>query len=357
MLKGGGAPSWQTGATTTHTLFSAFACDSGLANQPPVFVSSPTSLDDAGLPTDVRCYVGEACEITLHARDFDIDSTGARSGNQTSDEVRIQLAAGVATYSTTDLKHINGSACQSRGAVSCILKIKSSGSNMYGNYIAEQSEVRCVVAVDLHDPNAGPAKYTCPSMPLCFKIHFVPVSSTHGLITEFGDPKAHLNISPLPYIEKELHISWKYLGAHRSAALGNVTIEDIQRDSSVPRTLPGLTFFYGSLEARVPISVLQGTLERDLLADGTLMRFRVAAATNSNWNANSQQGFFGPWSAWLKIYAPAQTLPTGLTYATSWRSNLLYVWVLQRMQNTSATSKMSIPQKSSSSCDEIFKKY
>lgn len=49
-------PTWQNGVGAIYTLFSAFPCDSGLGNQPPIFVSSPTARDDSGIPSVFVCF-------------------------------------------------------------------------------------------------------------------------------------------------------------------------------------------------------------------------------------------------------------------------------------------------------------
>jgi hypothetical protein len=104
-------PTWRNGAGAVYTLFSAFPCDSGLANQPPVFVTSKESYD-TGVPTDLQCFIGKVCEVVVQARDFAIDQSGKENGLQTMDVVRIELAPGVSSHADSDLTHINGSACQ-----------------------------------------------------------------------------------------------------------------------------------------------------------------------------------------------------------------------------------------------------
>ena len=90
---------------------------------------SPTSVD-TGVATEARCYVGETCEIALHARDFGMDSSRAENGGLRLDVVRIELAIGVATHADSDLKHMSGSACRGDGAVNCILNLTNVGKNM-----------------------------------------------------------------------------------------------------------------------------------------------------------------------------------------------------------------------------------
>ena len=90
-LPAGGAARWDapSGGASVQTLFSAFACDSGAANQPPVFVASQHSRSTE-VETEFRCWVGAACRIALHARDFAMDASGVASGDATEDMVRIE---------------------------------------------------------------------------------------------------------------------------------------------------------------------------------------------------------------------------------------------------------------------------
>jgi len=372
-----GVPTWQSGAGAIYTLFSAFPCDSGAANQPPMFVTSPSSVDHS-VATEALCYVGEACEIALHARDFEMDSLGVENNVQSADVVRIELATGVATHVDTDLKHVNGSVCQGDGAVSCILNLTNSGENTEKNasWIG-RTEVRCLVAVDVHSATAAPARRTCRSMPLCIKVHFVPLSSSDGHIAELGDPLAQVLVNLLPYVENELQVSWKHLGFRRAASLGNVTLEYVGQNASVPHTLAveimksqfatqstvirfewraaalalprafmnialtfenvyqGLSWNYASLEARVPLSVLRATIPRNFVVAGTLMRFRVVVATKSAEGAVSASSFSGPWSEWLKLYAAPPRVHSSVVYATSWESNSIHLWRLQRQPPSS----------------------
>lgn len=135
-------------------------------------------------------------------------------------------------------------------------------------------------------------------------------------------------VGSVPHIENQLHISWRHLGATRASALSNVTLQYMQEDASVPGTLENMSWGYEELEAYVPISAVFATVPRDSSARGTPMRFRVLASAGV-----SGKSFFGPWSSWVKIY-PRYTPAlehTGVAYATSWKSNLVYVWELQRL--------------------------
>ena len=60
---GGALPTWQNGVGVIYTLFSAFPCDSGLGNQPPFFVASPTANDDSGMPSAQGLVVRISCLI------------------------------------------------------------------------------------------------------------------------------------------------------------------------------------------------------------------------------------------------------------------------------------------------------
>jgi len=337
-------PTWEHGAGAVYTIFSAFPCDSGTANQPPVFVTSATSFDSE-VATDIRCDVGKACEVAIFARDFELDESGGQGGAESSDVVRIELAAGVATHEDTQLMHINGSACQGEGSVSCVLNLTSVAGSMHGNDWTGRTEVRCLVALDLHDLMAAPGKRTCRSMPLCLKVHFMPIESSDGLVPQFGAPEARVIVSPLPHVENQLRISWGRLDEKRSKALGTITIQYLQQSASVPRTLPGLSWPYSSLSAHIPFSAFHDTISpEEFDTTGVQMRFRICAAASERKNGSlpSSGYFFGPWSPWGTAYRLPPRLDTGIIYATSWQSNLVSLWRLNRGNHSTESSSHAI---------------
>jgi len=334
-------PTWQQGSSATYSIFSAYPCDSGVENQPPVFVTSAKSRDTR-VPTDVHCYFGEACTIPLHARDFEMDSDGFQNGQQTADTVRIELATGISSQYDTHLKHVNGSDCQDSGAVCCLLELKPTAETSHAaSYMAHggHTEVRCVVAVDLHASSAAPAKRTCRSMPMCIKIHFMPLTSSDGLVNELGEPGARVVVKALPHLENQLAVSWKSLGIERAAQLGNVSLEVLQRNASVPRTLPNMSWPLGAGEARVPLSILRAVLQANLTGlqsqsgwTGMQFRFRVVVGTRSG-----TRRFHGPWSTWIMVFAETQLVPP-LVYGVSWAGNRLSMWRLALMFNETHSS-------------------
>ena len=86
---GDSGPGQESG--TVFSLFAAFACDSGISNQPPVFVDGRQS-NNMAVATDARCYTNEPCELFVHARDFAVNGNGIENGLETSDLVAIELA-------------------------------------------------------------------------------------------------------------------------------------------------------------------------------------------------------------------------------------------------------------------------
>ena len=159
------------------------------------------------------------------------------------------------------------------------------------------TEVRCVVAVDLHASSAAPAKRTCRSMPMCIKIHFMPLTSSDGLVNELGEPGARVVVKALPHLENQLAVSWKSLGIERAAQLGNVSLEVLQRNASVPRTLPNMSWPLGAGEARVPLSILRAVLQANLTGlqsqsgwTGMQFRFRVVVGTRSGTRPDARTG-------------------------------------------------------------------
>ena len=223
---------------------------------------------------------------------------------------------------------------QGNGFVSCVLNLTNVGGSVHGNEQWEGfTEIRCLVAVDVHDFMAAPEKRTCRSMPLCFKINFVPLPSVNGLALEFGAPQVQVVPSPAPYVDTLLNISWKYLDVNRSTRLESVTIEYLQEDSSVPHTLPGLIWPYSSFEALIPLSAIRATIPVELEATGIRIRFRVNAWSKWQNARDSKIQVFGPWSEWAVVWSTGVEpwlMDTGIAYAVSWNSNLVSLWQLRR---------------------------
>jgi hypothetical protein len=354
---GGGAalgkvPTWQQGSSATYSIFSAYPCDSGVANQPPVFVVSATS-HSTRVPTDVYCYFGEACIVPLYARDYEMNSEGFQTGLQTSDTVRLELATGFSSPYDTSLVHVNGSRCQDNGAVCCLLELVPAAGTSPGAAERGRTEVRCVVAVDLHESSDAPTKRTCRSMPLCIKIHFVPLTSSDGLVTELGAPNARVIAKALPHLENQLAVSWNTLSIERAAQLGNVTVEVLRDDASVPHTLPNMSWPLDAREALVPVSALRAALMSNIKdaqsenMTGMQLRFRVIITTKSE-----TRRFHGPWSTWMMVFQEPQSVPPLAVYAVSWASHRVSLWRLALMRNTTQSLSCHNESRLNQTCTE-----
>ena len=335
---GDSGPGQESG--TVFSLFAAFACDSGISNQPPVFVDGRQS-NNMAVATDARCYTNEPCELFVHARDFAVNGNGIENGLETSDLVAIELAAGVAsdqgTLRDTDIKHPTGSLCQGVGGVSCVVTLTKLGD-------VGDTVVRCMVAVDLHPESAAPQKRTCRSMPLCIKIHFVSASSADGLIMALGMPNVSFIASVVPHQEHLLRVGWKmghtFWGKSSIYKPGNVTVEYLQGDAVVPHSIPGLSWDYSAGEARVPFSALRALVPSGV--QGVRMRFRVVSGGRQG-GAGPESYFFGPWSEWATFWVGTDIMlnwggfNTGIAFAVSWESNLVHLWQLNRRFNGPAS--------------------
>jgi len=122
---------WYTDATGSpkgadvQTVFSAYPCFAGSANQPPQFVKSLDSAiltvdprcrrvdlpgDYTKLNTEVRCKVGELCVFPVYAQDFNIDSRGMDAPGAGSVDYCANLErlppSNVLKYQSTDIVQI-----------------------------------------------------------------------------------------------------------------------------------------------------------------------------------------------------------------------------------------------------------
>ena len=130
---------------------------------------------------------------------------------------------------------------QGNGTVSCVLNLTTLGAHKQditaAGVLPCHTEVRCLVAADIHEARAAPWKRTCRSMPLCIKVHFESLPSCNGFIEGLGAPDARVVVDALPHVENKLHIKWRDLGTAGALALGNVSLQYLSADSSVPATI------------------------------------------------------------------------------------------------------------------------
>jgi len=187
------APREETGGgqAIVQNVFSMFRCNSGTANQPPVFTTSLTSTD-LRVNTVYECPFyrpcdadGCPCVIDLYARDFRMTANGvdARiSGTvgtaETDHRVDIQYALGYDHLPLADLRPADGVACTSGEACKGHAHYKYEFQpeemmdtvtgflrpDMIGKIV-----VRCFVAYDVFTQQSDVSR-SCPSMPLCIKI-------------------------------------------------------------------------------------------------------------------------------------------------------------------------------------------
>ncbi len=228
-------PTWPSSAASP-AVFSAFGCDAGTKNQPPMFVSGLQSTD-AKIPTDYSCPSLGPCEIVLYARDFVYPYTGQVPGAapaESRDEITIEAALGFPRLQPGMLIQLDGRPCIGFGALQCIYKLPpsstgglASGSEQSqatyagppdesGGRIVGSTIVRCFTALDLHAPSAAPAKKSCHSAPLCITIRIEPVASIRGVLDKIffpsgvvpTAPRARLDVGRDADQSVEIHVDW-----------------------------------------------------------------------------------------------------------------------------------------------------
>jgi len=208
--------SWQTSARSP-LLFSAFACDAGTWNQPPIFVAAQASTDPSPR-VEYTCPPLGPCEIPLYVRDFvalvhpeAVDADGDGFAQQSQDEITVEAALGTAAFGAGELVQLDGSACIGYGALHCIYRLPVPVGSLVGKGAGhvrpgeeEEKEerrsrvegsviVRCFSTLDLHPPSAAPVRRSCRSAPLCVKIRVEPLASLRGYLSQITAPRARLD--------------------------------------------------------------------------------------------------------------------------------------------------------------------
>jgi hypothetical protein len=206
--------SWQTSARSP-LLFSAFACDAGTWNQPPIFVAAQASTDPSPR-VEYTCPPLGPCEIPLYVRDFvalvhpeAVDADGDGFAQQSQDEITVEAALGTAAFGAGELAQLDGSACIGYGALHCIYRLPVPDGTLKGKgaghvRAGEEEEeilsrvegsviVRCFSTLDLHLPSAAPVRRSCRSAPLCVKIRVEPLASLRGYLSQITAPRARLD--------------------------------------------------------------------------------------------------------------------------------------------------------------------
>jgi hypothetical protein len=185
---------WRTRSASVMSVFSAYGCDTGPANQPPRFVASfsdnpadPISTD-FNANTEVTCHYSRPCVFRINATDFVMDAAGRdgarddkacetlnrRAPCVSNDLIVIEPAFGREMFDTSELKkYMTSEPCEGTGQLSCEFVLKTE-DNPADELFFEQTAigkiyVQCFVAVDKHDPSSTTGK-TCRSLPLCVKI-------------------------------------------------------------------------------------------------------------------------------------------------------------------------------------------
>ncbi|EKX51477.1 hypothetical protein GUITHDRAFT_134404 [Guillardia theta CCMP2712] len=215
-------PFWQSEANLpkgalVQSIFAAYPCYSGEANQAPVMMRSLGQFDSSSrvvtldsnsfdVPSEFTCKANEECKFPLSAQDFSISADGCPSPDnscsdrpdplncstfthdyyRSCDTVRIEFApfweSGngslvAARCSKSDVQcsvdsdcGVDGGVCEAQptkdcegvGAVKCFFR----------EYFSEQqigaTVTRCFTSKDIH--NADSPKLTCRSLPTCIKI-------------------------------------------------------------------------------------------------------------------------------------------------------------------------------------------
>jgi hypothetical protein len=270
-----GFPSWRDGSASVQTVFAAFPCDSGSANQPPVFVPSLSSTS-TNVATEYSCTLSRPCEIPLFARDFAVDSAGQTSVQETEDEIAIEGSVGQEPTSNTSLFREDGQECVGRGALSCVYRLVTPdfvpGQGFPLSY-AGQVFVRCFAAVDRHESSAAPQKRTCRSMPLCIRIRMDGASSVGGWWPQLETPVAMVDGS-IDAVTDTVLVTWD-MSAAAAAAVLSTHVQYAVDDDVVYRPVPATASMSGKLMS-VPVS--------DLLVPhpkGGRFIFRIIVLTSS----------------------------------------------------------------------------
>jgi hypothetical protein len=231
-------PSWRMASTSVQTVFAAFPCDSGDANQPPTFVASLSSTSPK-VATEYACTLAHPCEIPLFIRDFAMASNGVGSTEQTSDEVAIEGTVGGEPMTNTSLFREDGQECVGRGALSCIYRLVTP-DYVPGQGFSESSAgkvyVRCFAAVDMHNESVAPQRRTCRSMPLCIRIRLDKPASVGGWWPQVLAPVAKLDGSVNALTETVL-LSWT-VSAPAASDIVSTEVQYAVDDDVVYRPVP-----------------------------------------------------------------------------------------------------------------------
>ena len=296
-----GKPAWSEGAASVQTLFSAYACDAGNNNQPPVFVAGPQSRETRVL-TDVRCAAGASCRAALHARDFALDASGAPTAAESGDRVRIeQVTLGAALGDAGDhLEHLRGGACEGLGGADCLFSLEVGAPG--------EVHVRCFAAVDVHDAGAAPTARSCRSLPLCLKFRVVGATAA-GIAAGMQAPRAVVRPAVVHTESASIALSWQTLpsvvvGARVQFMAGNGSAPSVVEMPLLPADSEGVV---------VPLSLVlgHGVLPGDTVA------FRLELLADSGVRE------VGLWSNAVRVLTGPAVFVGSDLYGASWAGNVL----------------------------------
>lgn len=234
MRRASRAAGWHLSAAGP-SLFSAFSCDPGTKNQPPIFVSGLHSTD-TNVRTEYTCPSVGPCEMVLYVRDLVPAHGGLSSdaGAESRDEITIEAAMGFPRLQDGMLTRVDGGACKGFGALQCIYKVPPNATGGLGSGLKDslgsKSDdadsqvgrlvgsiiVTCFTALDLHASGAAPARKSCHSAPLCIKVRIEPVPIVRGVFDKIfypsgvvpTAPRARLDVGMGSDQSVEIHVDW-----------------------------------------------------------------------------------------------------------------------------------------------------
>ena len=334
-------PTWNSSprSSASPLLFSAFPCDPGTSNQPPVFVTGLKSFDTR-VRAEYTCVFGEECEVPLFARDMTLDSEPRDS----ADEIAIEAAVGFEQLGAQSLFRPDGSECRGSGPLFCIYKLALPDDGDVMSW--PTSVIRCFTAFDIHDSDAAPGKRSCRSLPFCIKVRFSPLPSWRALYHGIGVIKAFLQLDPRDQQSfRGAHIYLRWNDTELAPVTSNLTASLRNREVVLQFTNRRVNLEELYVDISPEYVTVNTTSEayiviRDLLALSSCtltecefnfrFKFRVESPVASRHTLGDAQEtryemVHGPASNGLVIVLAAQA-PDKALIAGEWKSQVLRVW-------------------------------
>jgi hypothetical protein len=311
-------------------LFSAFPCDPGTVNRPPVFVTGLLSTDTRVL-SEYTCTFKEPCEIPLFARDFRPDEEV-----QSSDEISIKAAVGFEELNRRSLFKPDGSACRGSGALFCIFKLDAQASRP----ATAGAITRCFVTLDVHDAASSPGQRTCSSLPYCIQIRYNVFPSWRGYDPRIPVPKAQLKTSEAQHAcGAYVYLDWagEFLYGVNAGVSDAVKSDTVILQYSSAQSNGLKQHFYD-----IPTSYIKrvDTYEAFLSVEDLLrmspcmstqcefafrLAFRHSVAADSAAPCNGEL-FYGPVSNSVMAVPTTRRRPDKSLIAAEWHNHILRIW-------------------------------